>query len=210
MLKKLYTIFIKKYKYIVKEIIVMAKTKKLSLNSINKANEQYIQKRKIYVEINGSKEEVLIDVCFSPIKIQNLLKEYLINSQHLVNKEDVNLYYLQFLIIKYFSDISFLQELNKFEDQLSLMDSMINAGVYQQIIKAFNEFNENECQKIMDNLKVVTQKMIEYIKEMKKNSDEFDKGMKEIEEINNIVDEIIEGKEDIENKNKNDNSAETK
>ncbi len=188
----------------------MAKIKKLSLNSINKANEQYIQKRKIYVEINGSKEEVLIDVCFSPIKIQNLLKEYLINSQHLVNKEDVNLYYLQFLIIKYFSDISFLQELNKFEDQLSLIDSMINAGVYQQIIKAFNEFNENECQKIMDNLKVVTQKMIEYIKEMKKNSDEFDKGIKEIEEINKIVDEIIEGKEDIENKNKNDNSAETK
>lgn len=116
----------------------MSKVNKLSSSIIKSAYSKYFTQKKITIIIDGKNYEVLIDEKFKAGKIAKLVVEALTNYEKLKDNDELQLTYIMFLVIKYFSDIDMVKECD-FEDQLKVLNAMIDLDIMKNILDSFDK-----------------------------------------------------------------------
>jgi len=131
----------------------MAKTKKLTTSALKKMDAKNYNKKKV---INVQGFDVTIDEVFRPSKLQAAFSELLEQMFYVQNEPDIDNkmfqqlwpYYIQFLLIKYFTDFEIP---DKLEDQITIMLYLVDNYFFEAIIEAFNESEINKWKDMIEN-----------------------------------------------------------
>jgi hypothetical protein len=153
---------------------------KFSLDYLESTKENFEEKKEITIKIK--REDTIIDTVlqidkrFSPIKVNECVKEIVQKMDILKNYVDVDsdtskIYQLWtiLMIVKYFSE---LQVPKDFQKQVAVLEKLSDSGILFQI---FSQFDEKEIQKIMAELDRITHIAMEKIKAYEPLFEDYEK-----------------------------------
>mgnify|MGYP001205238359 CR=1 FL=1 len=157
--------------------------KKLNIKNLNSAESKLFTKKTVIVKDKAENEyEVVVDNGFRESKIMEIITELQVRSEYfkLHELEDFNPAMLQQkLLLQHFTDIKF-PELDKenplktFSKEADLLKSLIDIGVYEQIMNSFRQEDvdfmrdlfvkySNNIRKINDNiLQMLNKEQVKY------------------------------------------------
>ena len=132
----------------------MAKNKnKLTVKAIKNAQKKEFIQKKVTVEIDGKEYDIMVDQKFSMSKIQAMAIEGMEKFKRFKELPDViQLGYFSYLMLKHFTDLD-LKDAKSFEDDIQMMDSLLDLGVYEKVMPEFPEEEINKINKYMNDVK---------------------------------------------------------
>jgi hypothetical protein len=156
--------------------------KKLNTNNVLSLHDKTFKQKPITIDVEGESFEVLIDTKFQVSKIQQLLTEVMERNQQLIKINDIFdiTYYMNFLVIKYFTNIEIAKE-DDFETQIRIFKALLDLEIFDKIME---NFDKGELDKINKYMK----KASANIKEVENNPEimeEIQQIFKDVESLEN-------------------------
>ncbi len=137
---------------------------KLNLNVINSANEKQFTTKTVAILVDGKEYEVEISQVFKTTKIEKMVMNFIKseNIKEIEKLEDgVRIGYFMYLIIKNFTNLDIPDNL-EFEKEIHLIDSLIDLGIFENILK---EIPDEEIKKCNEYLRKLSQNMQQILDE---------------------------------------------